>query len=183
MGKHLITHFEFRDTDKKFPVESVKGDSATKNRGEVWKRDYFFLKTSEKTTQCLPRPETRVRTKGRKLAEPCRRALSRLLSRVLINLLLVTSMVTVTGVPMPEIGKVSNYDQTFEMVHADRLGFEDEDNDVFVPTSGKGRLDERELETIRSSIVEGLGLERIPDPSKVRTKLIRPSLVGLVLKL
>lgn len=65
---------------------------------------------------------------------------------------------------MPNNEKINNYDQTFEMINVNR--FEFEDNDV-LEYDVKPRLEERDLETIRSSIVEGLGLQRIPDPSKV----------------
>lgn len=55
--------------------------------------------------------------------------------------------------------------------NVNRFDFDDEDNEVLESTV-KRRLEEGDLETIRSSIVEGLGLERIPDPSKVPSPYI-----------
>ena len=164
MGKHLITHLESRDTDKKFRVESIDGGSASNNQRELGERKNVFQ--SEKTTlQGAKTPLRATKLQEFLLLHP---PLSRCLTRVLISFLLVTSMVTVTGVPMLAIGKVSNYYKTLEMVDSDSFHFEDEGNEGLVPVPEKGRLDEGDLETIRSSIVEGLGLDRIPDPSKVR---------------
>ncbi|XP_051167522.1 protein dbl-1 [Leptopilina boulardi] len=155
MGKHLITHLESRDTDKKFRVGSIDGYRAIKQqkrwlKNQQNKRGGNFLVSDKKLIQ-----QSRVKTK----------------SIFIINLLFLTWMCStiVTGVPMPkQTKKISNYDQTFEMINVNSFDFEDEeDNDILEQRSNvKRRLEEEDLETIRSSIVEGLGLQRIPDPTK-----------------
>lgn len=79
----------------------------------------------------------------------------------------------VAGVPMP--GPLSRTGPRHDL--ADSTGLEDVYEDAFEdvfreedrPTTGTV-LDETELDIIRRSIARGLGLERIPDPSKVSSR-------------
>ena len=79
--------------------------------------------------------------------------------------------VDVTTIQRRDVKEEEGDEEDEEVEHDDDYNVYDDADDLLHPRESglesRSRLREAELDTIRRSIVEGLGLERIPDPSKV----------------
>ncbi|XP_015593107.1 bone morphogenetic protein 4 [Cephus cinctus] len=184
MGKHLIIPLESQEIGRKSSAISIGSGVAGRLRrtltiiestttfSSIDTGSTRSIVTATSSTTCTTRSGItapwRIRRPGRTDLPKSSSGINRTISSVLISVIVMALLGHAFGVPTPGPGYLESLVRNAAgdlQVDAEDV-FAKEEESLAFPGAATDRLDDVELDRIRRSIVEGLGLDRIPDPSK-----------------